>query len=248
MINTKGIFCLLLSAGYMMAADGEKQLQPAMLRITAEWFALPPDTCSKLLEKNRSGGDAALREEVRALVERGEANLFDLASGTTRPGEPVRVSSVQELIHPAEYDPAGPGAEPEPGPSVPSVGEPPQAIITSFPLASAASTAFDTQELGSRLEADLVLRPDGKSIAASVTPSWSLLAGWNSFGKYKDANAEVEMRMPRICKLSFKSQFIFTDGVPMLVGVLSPSTPEGVTDPSKKLLVFIRVDMLRLPE
>jgi hypothetical protein len=243
MINAKSVLILLVCAGLGAAADGEKQTQPSMLRITAEWFAMPADTCSKLLEKDRSGGDAALREEVRALVARGEAKLLDLASGTTFPGEPVRVSSVQELIHPTEYQPND-GFLPEPPQPEPL---PAPQIFNAFPI-GLVPPAFETKELGSRLEAELVLRPDGKSIAASVTPSWSLLAGWNSFGKSKDAHAEVEMRMPRINILRFKSQLIFTDGVPMLVGVLSPSSPEGVTDPTEKMLIFLRVDVLRLPE
>jgi hypothetical protein len=30
--------------------------------------------------------------------------------------------------------------------------------------------------------------------------------------------------------------------------VLSPSGPDGTTDPTEKMLVFLRVDVLRLPE
>ena len=148
-----------------------------------------------------------------------------------------------KLIHPTEYPPND-GFLPEPPQLEPL---PAPQVFNSFPV-GLVPPAFDTRELGSQLEAELVLRPDGKSIAASVTPSWSLLAGWNSFGKSKDAHAEVEMRMPRINILRFKSQFIFTDGEPMLVGVLSPSSPEGATDPTEKMLIFLRVDVLRLPE
>ena len=242
----KWIFLLLVGVGWATAADEEMKTQPVMLRITAEWFAMSGDTYSKLLDKNRSGGDGSLREQVTALVAQGEARLFDLASGTTRPGLPVRIASVQELIHPTEFDPDADKFQ-----TSPPDGEPfPQTQLFTFNTfpTGLVPPAYDTRELGSCLEADLVLQRAGRTIAAIVTPSWTALSGWNGFGKYKDANAEVEMRMPRICKLSFKSQFIFTDGAPMLVSVLSPSTPEGVTDPSKKLLVFIRVDVLRLPD
>lgn len=242
----KWILLLLVGVGWATAADETMKTQPVMLRIKAEWFAMSGDTCSKLLDKNRSGGDAVLREEVTALVAQGEAKLFDLASGTTRPGLPVQIASVQEFIHPTEADPdanrfqtSSPEGEPFP----------PAQLFTfnAFPT-GLILPAYDTRELGSRLQADLVLRRDGRTIAATVTPSWTALSGWESLGKYKDANAEVEMRIPRFGKLYFRSEFVFTDGAPMLVSVLSPSTPEGVTDPSKKLLVFIRVDVLRLPE
>jgi hypothetical protein len=246
MTDRRWLLILLVSAG-LATADEEKTMPPAMMvRVTAEWFAMSGETCSKLLEMDRSGGDAALREEVRALVTRGEANLLDLASGITRPGLPIRVSSVQELVHPTEYDPddnkfqTGP-QDGEPGP------QPQPQSFNTFPT-GLIPPAYETKELGSLLEADLVLKRDGKTIEATISNSWSVLAGWNSFGKYKDAQTEVDLRLPRIITLRFLSQFLFTDGVPMLVSVVSPSAPDGTTDPTRKMLVFLRVDALRLPE
>ena len=243
MMTTKWILPLLLSVAMVPAADEQTKARPAMLRFTAEWYAMPGDTCSNLLGKNRDGGDTGLREETRALVARGEATLSDLVSGTTFPGAPIRVQSVQELIHATEVNSDIMRLQTEP----PDVSEALR-FIAPNPISSFVPLAYETKELGSSVEADVALRQDGRTITATVFPLWSALTRWESLGKYKDANAEVEMRMPRISNLRIKSQFLLTDGVPMLVGVFSQSAPDGATDPARKILLFLRVDVLRLPE
>ena len=132
---------------------------------------------------------------------------IDLASNMsvlTRAGQISSVKVVRELIYPSEYDP----------PEIPDtitqdvsiIGVAPDGFTdTAIPITPATPAAFEMREVGSVLEIEGVIGPDGNTISVTLNPEIVQFQGFINYGSpYQQvtrngntsANSENEILMP----------------------------------------------------
>ena len=222
-------------------ADAQPEEEPATLRITADLIVVPVAVCDAMLAKPRKTiDDSDLREQARQMTAKGEASILDTVVLATLAGKPARNEAVQEFIYPTEYDP------PEIPNSPPVVNPPADGVaVVSGPKTPFTAAAFDTRNLGTTLEVESMDLRDGKLADLEVSLDWTGFLGWQTYGKWKDEVAQVDLVMPLFYTMRYRARLLMLPGVPVLAGVLSPKGDDGMPDPKRKVLLFLRTEVLK---
>ena len=222
---------------------GGEDVEAATIRVTADLIVVPVAACDAMLAKPRKTvDDTDLREQARQMTDKGEASILDTVLVSTRPGFPVRNESIQEFIYATEYDP------PELPVSVTISPPGNEAAAATTPKTPFTATAFDTKNLGTTLDLDSVSLEDGKYVDLNLALNWVGFLGWQTYGKWKDDVAQTDLVMPSFYVMDFRSKLLVVPGLPVLAGVLSPKGDDGMPDPKKKVLLFVRADVLNPPK
>ncbi len=166
-----------------------------------------------------------MSEKVKRLLlgKTGKVNLLESQTLVTRSGEKATTESVTEFIYPSQYSPAYSGGEWEKNKK-----------NYIYP------TGFQTQNLGATLEIEPILGADGKSIDVSFRPEICYHVGETFWGK----DARVTYKMPTIYTLRVNTSFTLTNGKFHFVSALTPKDENGKADPTKKILIFVKADIL----
>ena len=209
-----------------VATDGGDKL----LRIQVEWVEVEALQMTELLREGAS--DTALRESVHKLIEDRDATLVETALVTARSGQRAKVESIHEHIYPTEFQ-------------APEVINPEEEKGSKTVLILPHPTAFETRNLGVTLEVDPVLGADGKTIDLNLAPELVYLVGEQSWAEYEGDLGTSSTRTPSIYTAKTTTQVATTDGEYCLLSAQSPQNVEtGMTDGSRKLMAFVRVDVV----
>ena len=209
-----------------VATDGGDKL----LRIQVEWVEVKALQMTELLREGAS--DTALRESVHKLIEDRDATLVETALVTARSGQRAKVESIHEHIYPTEFQ-------------APEVINPEEEKGSKTVLILPHPTAFETRNLGVTLEVDPVLGADGKTIDLNLAPELVYLVGEQSWAEYEGDLGTSSTRTPSIYTAKTTTQVATTDGEYCLLSAQSPQNVEtGMTDGSRKLMAFVRVDVV----
>ncbi|MFT6864061.1 MAG: hypothetical protein ACJAVK_002623 [Akkermansiaceae bacterium] len=208
---------------------------PRVIRVSAEFIEMPEATYTKLISKPRSSADDTdLRAACAKLVEAGEASVLETMCVTALPGQSATTASIAEYIYPTEYEP---GEVPEevngiaPGPNSPW-GTPPTPSV------------FDAKNTGSTFEVEASIDQNDSFIELRFTPTIIWHVDTVNWGADKPSGAAGPIEMPTFYVLSVRTGAVVTPGNPTLVATLSPKNDKGFTDFSRKVMVFIRADLL----
>ena len=208
------------------ATDGGDKL----LRIQVEWVEVEALQMTELLREGAS--DTALRESVHKLIEDRDATLVETALVTARSGQRAKVESIHEHIYPTGFQ-------------APEVINPEGEKGSKTVLILPHPTAFETRNLGVTLEVDPVLGADGKTIDLNLAPELVYLVGEQSWAEYEGDLGTSSTRTPSIYTAKTTTQVATTDGEYCLISAQSPQNMEtGMTDGSRKLMAFVRVDVV----
>ena len=224
-------------------ADAQQKEALVTLRVTAEMIVVPVAACDAILAKPRKTvDDTDLREQARQMTAKGEATILDTVAIATRAGQPARNEGIQEFIYPTEYDP------PELPTSV-TINPPPNgATAATTPKTPFTAAAFDTRNLGTTLDLISVALNQGKHVDLELSLNWVGFLGWQNFGKWKDEVASVDLVMPSFYVMNFRANLLVVPGLPVLAGALSPKGEDGMPDPKRKVLLFVRAEILNRPD
>jgi len=204
-----------------------------LIRVQVEYIEMPHEKLTALLEENGNPNDAALRLKVRELIAAKDAKILETFVATTRSGGKASAGSVDEFIYPTEYEPMD-IVEP------PSRKSSPQATKTPF-----CPTAFETRNLGSSLEIDSTIGENGKFIDLKLEPNMTWHTGTLVWAEDKDAIGNVtKIEMPRIFSLKTSTSVTCATGKPVFVAALSPKSDQGEIDTSRKVMVFVKCDVI----
>ena len=210
-----------------VATDGGDKL----LRIQVEWVEVEALQMTELLREG-AASDTALRESVQKLIEDRDATLVETALVTARSGQRAKVESIHEHIYPTEFQ-------------APEVINPEGEKGSKTVLILPHPTAFETRNLGVTLEVDPVLGADGKTIDLNLAPELVYLVGEQSWAEYEGDLGTSSTRTPSIYTAKTTTQVATTDGEYCLLSAQSPQNVEtGMTDGSRKLMAFVRVDVV----
>ena len=105
-------------------------------------------------------------------------------------------------------------------------------------------TAFDTRNLGSTLEIEPTVSSDGKIIDLRLVPEIVYHVGNQVWTEWKGEHGNSPVQMPTFYALRVNTAVTLDDGKYLLAAALSPKNKEGSTDFTRKLMVFVKADVI----
>jgi hypothetical protein len=219
---------------------GENVELPRLVRVQAEFIEVSHETLTQLLFKPReSADDSGLRQELDKLAEEGKATVVETMLCTGRSGEKSLAESLKEYIYPTEYEPAEMPNEvhtTQKGEKVKTDGK----EYATGPT----PTSFETRNLGSTFEIEPTIGANGKVIDLRFAPEIVYHVGNETWSEWKDKHGDSSIRMPTMYTMRLTTAVTLADGKPLLVAALSPKGENGFPDFKRKVMVFVRCDVL----
>jgi len=218
------------------------------IRVTVEWYELTQADYRALMKemepenpkKPIPADDRPLRNRLDAMIDEDKAILLETTSVIARSGQRALVESISETIYPTEFDPPQSVSNRTNGDNNKATVEA-SAPGSKLPLAA----AFETRNVGTTLEVDPVLGPDAVTIDLNLSPEIVFYTGHTNWGTYLDGEAKVDVRMPQFYTLKLTTQVTLQSGDYIYLGVKTPPDPDtGKADPSRKVMMFVRGDVL----
>lgn len=219
---------------------GKEVDMPQLVRVQVEFVETSHETLTRLMaEPRESSDDTELRKELAGLVEKDEARVVETMMCITRSGEKATVESIEEFIYPTEYEPA----ELPNTITVPDDGTDTEVWVKGV-ATGPTPTAFETRNLGSTLEIAPVLGMSGKIIDLSFAPEIVYHVKNETWVEWKDIRGEAPIQMPIMYSLRLNTAVTLLDGQTLMAAALSPRGEDGFPDFSRKIMVFVRCDVL----
>jgi hypothetical protein len=133
-----------------------------------------------------------------------------------------------------------PGSIPPQGGGLGGTPTPPKPTATPF-----TPTSFETRNIGSSLEVEPILSADGKVIDMLVDPELTWHTGSSIWLEEKDNLGNIaKIQMPEIYTMKFHSALSLHAGSILFTAVLSPKDAAGRADLSRKVMVFVKADVV----
>jgi len=219
---------------------GENVELPRLIRVQAEFIEVSHETLTRLLMKPREGADdTGLREELAKLADEGKATVVETMLCTGRSGEKSLTESLKEYIYPTGYEPAEIPNEiytTEKGEKVKGDGK----EYATGPT----PTSFETRNLGSTFEIEPTVGANNKVIDLRFAPEIVYHVGNEVWSEWKDKHGDASIKMPTMYTMRLTTAVTLVDGQPTLVAALSPKGENGFPDFKRKVMVFVRCDLL----
>ena len=251
-IVKSALFVLLSSSSILKSQEstpefdplGEINDLPKLIRVQVEFIEMPHTALTKLMKAPRtSANDTDLREACDKLIEKKEASVLETAFINARPGQNATAESISELIYATEYEPwelpnsVTVKAEDEDGNEAQNI-DIPRSMTPPTP------TAFDTMKVGTTLEVEAQIGASDRIVDLRIAPTIVYLTGWETWSEWTMKEAVGEMKMPTFYTLRMTTGTCLLAGQTQLIGAHSPKDEKGNTDQTRKIMVFVRADIL----
>ncbi len=213
---------------------------PRMVQVQVEFIELPHETLTKLLflRSPKKADATELRKQVQELVSKNEASVPETQILVCKPGQKSTTESIHEFIYPTEYVPMT-------LPQTSKTSDEPMDIIDAICFSPATPTAFDARNLGSTLEVEATNSGDNRIMELRLIPEFVWHTGNTVWHEGKDLGGNpFKISMPFFYCVRMNTSITCIDGQYNFVGSLSPKDSKGVTDTTRKLMVFVKCDVL----
>jgi len=210
-----------------------------LVRVQVEFVEVPHEVLTDLLLEfpQPTSDSMPLRRKLHEMAAKGEAKVIDTLMVTALSGEKATVESIDEFIYPTEYEPL----------KLPTYVPEPQSdsdVLRSMESYT-VPTSFETRNLGSTLEIAPEVDEGGKLVQLNYAPELVWHTGETVWCKYTDSlGNDSKVQKPRIYKISVNSALDCISLQNTLVAVTSPKDEEGRADRSRKVLVFVKCDVM----
>ena len=231
--------CLLVSLSPAVSAK-EQLAALALVRVQAEFIEISLAQCDELLFGDHAPAtDGELRQQVGQLVAQGQATMVETLTAVAISGQTVTTESVREVIYPTEFEPpqtpkevrsAAGNAKPKLQPRDFAIGPTP--------------SAWDTRDVGSLFEVTPTIEKDGHTVKVQLMPEIVYHVKNEIWQEWKDPRGDAHVQMPLFYTLRCNTTVRTQAGKPLLVATLSPKGPDDLPDPSRKILLFVKCDIL----
>lgn len=221
---------------------GEHDNLPKQIRVQVEFIDVSHEQLTELLFGEKvSENDTEMRKQVAALIKDGKASILETMLCTARSGQKATSESIEEYIYPTEYEPAELPATVE----IDGKQDTGEAQQKRRDFATGPTpTAFETKNLGSTLEIEPMLSEDDKIIDLRFLPEIVYHVGNEVWAEWKGQHGNSPIQMPKFYKVSVNTGVTLADGKPMLVAAVSPKDEKGLPDFTRKLMVFVKADVI----
>jgi hypothetical protein len=218
---------------------GEHDDLPKQIRVQVEFIDVSHEQLTELLFGEKApANDEEMRKQVAALIKDGKASILETMLCIARSGQKATSEAIEEYIYPTEYEPAELAGNTG-GDEGPVNGVPEKKIRRDF-ATGPTPTAFETRNLGSTLEIEPTLGVDDKIIDLRFLPEIVYHVGNEVWAEWKGQHGNSPIQMPKFYKVSVT----LADGKPMLVAAVSPKDEQGKPDLTRKLMVFVKADVI----
>ena len=213
---------------------------PTQVQVQVEYLEMSHEALTKLLflAKPKSSDATKLREQVQDMVSKNEAKVLETQIASARSGQKASSESIHEFIYPTEYAP------PQfPDHSGSDAGNAPKNFPEWSP--SPTPTSFETRNLGATLEIEPTISEDNRIIDLRFVPELVWHTGnvtWQD-GKDKFGNP-FKVEMPDFYTIRLSTALTLINGQYALAGVVSPKNEKGDTDMTRKVMVFVKGDVI----
>lgn len=220
----------------------------ASVQLQLEVIEMNHEEAAAVLSSQAPADDAAgLRDEIQKFLEDGRARLADTVIGVTDFAGVIKMHSVQEYIYPTEHEP----------PSAPNKvrlsfgekkGEEWKDALTML-MTPPTPTAFEKRFLGMEFDAAVGLAADNRRMTIDFHVAHSSLTALKSWQEIKNSlGNKYQLNMPLFFTNRLATTVSLADGATALMGVLSPKGEDGEVDLGRKLLLFLKADVLDAAE
>lgn len=203
---------------------------PIHLRVIAEYIEVPHELLTEVMVSEHADSGPKLHARMRALVQEKKAGIMETVILSARPGQRATVESIGEFIAPAEYNPPGSEALP---PSDKNYGPRPE-----WP------SSFETRNVGVTLEVEPNVGPNNKVIDIRFTPELVDRLRLETWVEYTDEHGDASVRRPTYESLRMSTGVTLLANTWGFVGLLTPHAEDGGRDFTRKIMLFIRVDVI----
>lgn len=201
-----------------------------------------PDVTRLLFDENLLTDSVKLRESLTKLIQEGKANTHEILCHAGSAGATLTSDSTIEMIYPTEYEPSH---------LLQAVQIPKDAKFSKewkeliSPLKSGVTpSAFEPRNIGNSLESISTTNAERTQVQTRLVPEIVHHEGWSYYGKELDHEGKPSVRMPIFSVQRFHADITTSVGKPQLLTVQNCINEKGEIDPSHKLLVFIRSQVI----
>lgn len=212
------------------SGDSELAMGPKMVRVHAEYYEITTLEYAEIMGKEKLGSDdTKLRERLLEMAKKGDAKLLEAQTVSSRSGEKSSLESITEYIYPTEYEPPYTDVKTEKG-----VEETSTSYLTPI--------AFEVRNLGATFEVEPTIGDDGKTIDLRLVPEIVTLIDHSVWGHSIETNTPI--KMPTFYTYRLNTAISVTKGQFHMAGVFTPKDDQNKADPAKKLLFFVKAELL----
>ena len=231
--------CLLVCLS-PVAPAAEPLAGPALVRVQAEFIEVSLAQCDELLFGDHAPAtDSELRRQVGQLVAHGQATMVETLAAVAVPGQYATSESIREFTYPTEFEPAEIPSE------VRSIAKEAKPALTPLAFATGPTpSAWDTRPLGATFRVEPTIDEDGHTVTVRFTPEIVCHAKNEIWVEWKHPRGDSPLQMPVFYTLRCDTTVRTQAGKPLLVAALSPKGPGDFPDPSRKILLFVKCDIL----
>ena len=223
------ITCLLLLTTLLTHAHADP---PRPIRVSIQYIEVTQPVLTELLGSPSKGGPT-LHGKALELCKSGKGKILETSVVVCRSGQRATLESIREFIYPAEYEPTCRGLF---GP----VDDPPK-LPTLRPN---EFTSFETRNTGVTLEVEPTLAADGHFIELRFVPEIVSLTGLTNWMEHVDEWGTNHYFMPVFECWRSNTSLTLTDGQFELVAVITPKPVAPPPAALRKILLFVRADII----
>jgi len=189
--------------------------------------------------------DGELRKQLAQLIKEGKASVLETMVCSTRSGTKGNVDSNEELIYPTEYEPAQLAVEQTENATTGDGGTVPTKVHVRDLTTGPTPTAFETRLVGASMEVTPTLSADGKRIDFTLNSEIVSHVGQQIWSEWKGETGNTPIQMPTFYKIGINTTVTAADGQFLMIGAMSPKGEKGHIDTTRKLIVFLKGDVIQ---
>lgn len=224
----------LISCG--VAAGSQEP--PKSIRVCVQFIEVQHSSLTEILAGHEKSGQA-LHQKAVALSKHGQAKILETCMVICRSGQKASLESIREEIYPTEYPTSR---------MTWSVGPTPEQLAAVAPVNPVfrAPTAFETRNTGVTLDIAATSGSDD-AVELELSPEIVTPLRLETWMEHVDPWGDGSIRMPIYESWRVKSSIRVESGKFELVSALTPKANAPVPAVSRKILVFVRADILPPP-
>ncbi len=209
---------------------------PKNISVQLEYIEMSHKDLTRLLMeyKPRTSDATALRMKVQEMVEKDVAKVMETKMVINRSGQISNTESIREFVYPVDYDLS-------PTPSIEGSTEPLNHPVTPFGIPN----SYETRNTGSTFEVVTNLGEDNKIIDVRIVSQQVWHSGENIWSELKDKIGNVYKNTSQdFYKIGIDTSVTVVSGQYFLLGVVSPKDAKGKVDSERKVMAFLKCDVL----
>ncbi|MCX6873591.1 MAG: hypothetical protein NTW21_07260 [Verrucomicrobia bacterium] len=215
---------------------GEHNDLPKLIRVQVEFIDVSHEQLTDLMfGEHPSANDGQLRKKVGELVAKGQASIIETMLSVGKSGMKATTASNEEFIYATEYEP----------PQLPGTFNGSEARTTPRDAATGPTpSAWETRNLGSTLEIEPALSDDQRIIDLRFVPELVYHVGDQVWAEWKDEHGRADIKMPLFYVIRLNTAITTVAGEYLLAAAVSPKDKDGFPDFSRKVMIFVKCDVL----